>query len=84
MNRKRRKLKYIRQKNQLRKGAELVEVFKCVKPNSDELLYGICDKSLYKQCRKWKLNLKINTIEEGMMNDDFVNDLITVKIRMKI
>ena len=81
LSNKRRGLIYIRQKNKLRKGGELFVVFKISKemfPDKEYLtsyIQGISNDMM----KKYKMFLDL-TIKHGTNNDDFIRDLITIKL----
>jgi len=86
MTSKIRKLQYIRVKNHLRMGGVIYDVFKVC----DEMIFDtnfmveyISDKHNYfikDISKKYKLELKIHTVETGTCKDDFIRGLSTIKI----
>jgi hypothetical protein len=83
-NRKNRRLRYIREKNHLRLGGELIQFFKI----SNELLMSEFGEThiksevnhLMKKTDKYKLNLK-HEIQIGQGSDDFLSNTKTVRLK---
>lgn len=80
MNSKQRKLKYIRQKNNLRNGGVLTWYYKTMfiqtPDEQTEDLYRI----IKNQEKRFKIKLKVKDVIFNYQNDDFTTDIVTTKI----
>ena len=79
MNRKKRKLHYIRQKNKLRRGEKLIDVFKVSNSLSQDELIDIHNKSKHRLSNIYKLPLKSNVFSCDFIQDDFIKGIMTCK-----
>lgn len=81
MNRKNRNLKYIRTKNNLRKGG-LICTFQKL-PREEKYRNQLIDES-NSISKKYKLPIKLHSLEVGLVGDDFYNDLNTYRLNYKV
>ena len=78
---KQRKLEYIREKNHYRLGGIGYSYFKISDRNIEyEYLF---DRYCHQLNKDFKMKFVILEADEGLFNDDFINDLITVKFTFK-
>ncbi len=87
MNRKKRNLNYIRLKNKLRKGdiiSNFEKVSNSLTTQQQELFFDkvIKEHEIHYK-KKYKLNLKLYSIELGLQSDDFIKNLTTWKLNFK-
>ena len=82
MTNRKRKLKYIREKNRLRLGGYLTYHFKVTSHIEDIYFVGELNIQLKEWSKYFKLNLYINKIDIGRCDSDFLNDLKTIKYRI--
>jgi len=80
MNSKQRKLKYIRQKNNLRNGGVLIDFYKSNFSATTEQQAGILESIVNHQEKRLKMQLKVKDIICNYQNDDFMSDIVTTKI----
>lgn len=80
MNSKQRKLKYIRQKNNLRNGGVLIDFYKSNFSATHEQEVGILDSIVKHQEKRFKIKLKVKDTICNYQNDDFTTDIVTTKI----
>ena len=82
-NRKYRKLQFIRRKNRLRLGEPIYWTQKVSAP----LLASEIEDILFEACRhlrsRFKLALYPVDLEAAYVGDDFINDLLSIKIKIK-
>ena len=87
MNSKKRKLKYIRQKNYYRNGGYGVSFFKVSSSLDDDVIGDIigCNiqRDIKKLNKKYKLNFKSFGFETGYSEDDLLKDILSIKFKFK-
>lgn len=82
LSNKKRKLIYIRQKNQLRRGGSLLKTFKVSNGMlnfDDNYLKNQIDVILLEASKYYKLELTFD-LRVGMVDDDFIRELQTVAL----
>ena len=90
MTSKKRKLEYIREKNHYRKGGDHVGWFKVPSGlSSDKDFINSEIESVSKMQidylkKKFKINFKISSLDTGMIADDFVKGLFTIRFKLNI
>ncbi len=80
MNSKQRKLKYIRQKNNLRNGGVLTWYYKTVFIQTPEEQTEDLERIIKNQEKRFKIKLKVKDIIFNYQNEDFTTDIVTTKI----
>ena len=83
---KKRKLEYIRQKNNYRKGGKAQSIIKVPSEMNEniDLINDISKPTIERLNKKFNLNFEMITFESGLINSDFANDLKTVKTTFKV
>lgn len=86
MNNKRRKLEYIRTKNNIRLGGKITSCF-CVSEvlnNREKCILEYGELELERISKKYKLPLKLISFASGYVGDGFIQRVETFKIYMKL
>jgi len=87
MNRKKRNLNYIRLKNKLRKGdiiSNFEKISNSLTTQEEELFFdNVIKQHEINYKKKYKLNLKLYSCELGLLGDDFMKNLTTIKLNFK-
>jgi len=83
-NNKNRKLKFIREKNNLRLGINSINIFYKISNKIDIITYAnyLIDASKKEIFKKYKLKLRKNSFNFDKCDEDFIKDLITIKITL--
>lgn len=87
MNRKKRNLNYIRLKNKLRKGdiiTNIEKVSNSLTTQEQELYFAnVIKEHEINYKKKYKLNIKLYSCQSGHLGEDFIKNLITIKLNFK-
>ncbi len=90
MNRKKRNLQYIREKNYIRKGGIIRSYFKISNEMLDDSEFvkqfteSNVGDAIKRISRKFKLRLKLHDMLSGSDGEDFIRNLTTIKFGMVI